>query len=123
MAQRQEALNAGSLTNVDVGGLLGLTLPANAGGAYSGRYALRWNGGDSDISQGAGGEFQLRFDDETTGALTPSATAAAIDAALEALDGVTEAEVTGAPGDWTLAITADAGHLLQVIDVAFDGNL
>ena len=119
-ARRQVELNEGELVNVDAGELDGLTLPENAGGAYSGRYGLYWNPGD-------GGRFQLRFDDETTGALTPAATAAAIDAALEALDSITAAEVTGAPGDWTLTITANEGHLLQAVDVVegvfFDGDL
>ena len=119
-ARRQVELNEGELVNVDAGELDGLTLPENAGGAYSGRYGLYWNPGD-------GGRFQLRFDDDTTGALTPAATAAAIDAALEALDSITAAEVTGAPGDWTLTITANEGHLLQAVDVVegvfFDGDL
>ena len=119
-ARRQVELNEGELANVDAGELDGLTLPENAGGAYSGRYGLYWNPGD-------GGRFQLRFDDDATGALTPAATAAAIDAALEALNGITAAEVTGEPGDWTLTITADEGHLLQAVDVVegvfFDGDL
>ena len=115
-ARRQVELNEGELVNVDAGELDGLTLPEDAGGAHSGRYGLYWNPGD-------GGRFQLRFDDETTGALTPAATAAAIYVALKALDGITEAEVTGEPGDWTLTITADAGHPLQAIDSAFDGDL
>ena len=55
-------------------------------------------------------------------ALTPTAIRL-LDAALEALDSVADAEVTGAPGAWTLTIAADAGHPLQVIDAAFDGNL
>ena len=115
-ARRQVELNEGELGHVDAGELDGLTLPEDAGGAYSGRYSLYWNPGDS-------GRFQLRFDDDATDALTPTSTAAVIDAALEALDSITEAEVTGAPGDWTLTITADEGHLLQAIDMVFDGDL
>ena len=115
-ARRQTELNEGELVNVDAGELDGLTLPEDAGGAYSSRYSLYWNPGDS-------GRFQLRFDDDATDALTPASTAAVIDAALEAMDSITAAEVTGAPGDWTLTITADAGHLLQAIDTAFDGDL
>ena len=119
-AWRQAELSKGELDHADAGELDGLTLPENAGGAYSGRYGLYWNPGD-------GGRFQLRFDDDATGALTPAATAAAIDAALEALNGITAAEVTGEPGDWTLTITADEGHLLQAVDVVegvfFDGDL
>ena len=119
-ARRQVELNEGELVNVDAGELDGLTLPEDAGGAHSGRYGLYWNPGD-------GGRFQLRFDDDATDALTPAATAAAIDAALEALNGITAAEVTGEPGDWTLSITADEGHLLQAVDVVegvfFDGDL
>ena len=119
-ARRQKQLNEGETGIVDAGDLDGLTLPEGAGDAYTGRYGLYWNPGD-------GGSYQLRFDDATTGALTPSATAAAIDAALEALDGITDAEVTGTPGDWTLSITATEGHLLQAVDVVagvfFDGDL
>ena len=115
-ARRQTELNEGELANVDAGELDGLTLPEDAGGAHSGRYGLYWNPGDS-------GRFQLRFDDDATDALTPTSTAAVIDAALEALDSITEAEVSGAPGDWTLTITADEGHLLQAIDMVFDGDL
>ena len=119
-ARRQVELNEGELGHVDAGELDGLTLPEDAGGAHSGRYGLYWNPGD-------GGRFQLRFDDDATGALTPAATAAAIDAALEALNGITVAEVTGEPGDWTLTITADEGHILQAVDVVegvfFDGDL
>ena len=115
-ARRQVELNEGELVNVDAGELDGLTLPEDAGGAYSSRYSLYWNPGDS-------GRFQLRFDDDATDALTPASTAAVIDAALEAMDSITVAEVTGAPGDWTLTITADEGHLLQAIDTAFDGDL
>ena len=115
-ARRQVELNEGETGRVDAGDLDGLTLPEDEGGAYSGRYELYWNPGDS-------GSYQLRFDDATTGNLTPSSTAAAIDAALGALDGITSAEVTGDPGDWTLTITATEGHLLQPIDVAFDGDL
>ena len=119
-ARRQTELNEGELANVDAGELDGLTLPENAGGAHSGRYSLYWNPGD-------GGRFQLRFDDDATDALTPTSTAAVIDAALEALNGITAAEVTGEPGDWTLTITADEGHILQAVDVVegvfFDGDL
>ena len=119
-ARRQVELNEGETGIVDAGELDGLTLPEDPGGAFTGRYGLYWNPGDS-------GTWQLRFDGETTAALTPSATAAAIDAALEALDGITGAEVTGTPGDWTLTVTADEGHLLQAVDVVggvfFDGDL
>ena len=120
---QQAALNAGQLTNVGVGELDAhdLTLPADASGSYSARYHLYYNNG--------GGTFQLRFDDEITVALAYTATAAAIDAALEALDGITEADVTvvvtpsAETGTWELSITADAGHPLQVLDGDFTGNL
>ena len=95
--------------------------PADDGdsGAYNSRYELYW---DDD----PGGEFQLRLGDETTGALPPNPTAAAIDAALESLDGVVNAEVVGEPGGWTLEITADTGDVLQAIEIGVgfvDNNL
>ena len=61
----------------------------------------------------------MRFDDEITGALTPAATAATIDAAL---DGVTSAEVSGEPGNFTIALTADEPHVLQWGDLRLDGD-
>ena len=96
---------------IDAGDLDGLTLPSEES-----TWGLYWNPGDS-------GRYQLRFDDETTGELTPSSTAAQIDAALEAMDGIESAEVDGEPGAWTLTLTAESGHPLAAIDTAFDGNL
>ena len=114
-AQRQAALDDGDLGNVDAGELDSLTLPGEAS-----KWGLYWNPGDA-------GAYQLRFGDETTANLRPSAGSVAIDAALEALDDIQAAKVTGEPGAWTLTITADAGHPLQAVDVvngiAFDSNL
>ena len=98
-------------TEIDAGDLAGLTLQSEET-----TWRLYWNPGDS-------GSYQLRFDDETTGPLTPSFTAAQLDAALESMDGIESAEVDGEPGDWTLIITAESGNPLQAIDTAFDGNL
>lgn len=92
----------------------GLVPDGEAGGSY--QYGLYWNPGSS-------GEYQLRFDGELTTPLTPGATGAQIDAALEALDGITSAEVTGEPGSWELSLEADAGKALLPYDLAFDGDM
>ena len=42
--------------------------------------------------------------------------------ALEGLDGVTSAEVTGEPGNFTIALTADEPHVLQWGDLNLDGD-
>ena len=69
-----------------------------------------------------GGSYFLRFDDAVTADLPVGATAAQVDAALEGLDGITSAEVTGEPGNFTIALTADEPHVLQWGDLRLDGD-
>ena len=101
-------LDAGDLS---IGG--GVDLPASDDGAHRSSYHLYY---DAD-----GGSYYLRFDDARTADLPVSATAAQVDAALEGLAGVTSAEVTGEPGDLTIALTADEPHALQWSDVNLNG--
>ena len=105
-------LDAGDLS---IGG--GVDLPASDGGLHRSNYHLYY---DAD-----GGSYFLRFDDAITADLPISATAAQVDAALEGLDGITSAEVTGEPGNFTIALTADEPHVLQWGDLrlAGDGSL
>ena len=105
-------LDAGDLS---IGG--GLDLPAADDGLHRSNYHLYY--------RAEGGSYFLRFDDAITADLPISATAAQVDAALEGLDGVTSAEVTGEPGNFTIALTADEPHVLQWGDLrlAGDGSL
>ena len=103
------SLDAGDLS---IGG--GLDLPASDDGLHRSSYHLYY---DAD-----GGSYFLRFDDAITADLPVSATAAQVDAALEGLDGVTSAEVSGEPGNFTIALTVDEPHVLQWGDLHLDGN-
>ena len=102
-------LDAGDLS---IGG--GLDLPASDDGLHRSNYHLYYRA-DS-------GSYFLRFDDAVTADLPVSATAAQVDAALEGLDGVTSAEVSGEPGNFTIALTADEPHVLQWGDLRLDGD-
>ena len=77
---------------------------------------------DRKITLPDGGSYFLRFDDAVTADLPVGATAAQVDAALEGLDGVTSAEVTGEPGNFIIALTADEPHVLQWGDLRLDGD-
>lgn len=101
----------GELGHADAGDLDSLTIPREVS-----KWGLSWNDRDA-------GPYQLRFGDETTANLRPGAGSVAINGALETLDGIQDAEVTGQPGNWILTITADAGHPLQAHDLNFDGDL
>ena len=89
-------------------------MPESDSGLHRSNYHLYY---DADS-----GFYFLRFDDAITADLPISATAAQVDAALEGLDGITGAEVTGEPGDFTIALTADGPHVLQWGDVNLDGD-
>ena len=102
-------LDAGDLS---IGG--GVNLPASDDSLHRSSYHLYYHA--------EGGSYFLRFDDAITTDLPVSATAAQVDAALEGLDGVTSAEVSGEPGNFTIALTADEPHVLQWGDLHLDGN-
>ena len=102
-------LDAGDL---DIGG--GAQQKASDDGAHRSSYHLYYDA--------EGGSYYLRFDDARTADLPISATAAQVDAALEGLAGVTSAEVTGEPGDLTIALTADEPHILQWSDLNLNGD-
>ena len=65
-----------------------------------------------------GGTFFLRFDDARTSDLPASITAASLDAAIEGLDGITSAEVSGTAGDWNITILASENHVLGLADLS-----
>ena len=102
-------LDAGDLS---IGG--GVDLPASDDGLHRSNYHLYY--------RADGGSYFLRFDDAVTADLPVGATAAQVDAALEGLDGITSAEVTGEPGNFTIALTADEPHVLQWGDLHLDGD-
>ena len=114
----QEVVTSGGLTgrldagNLSIGG--GVDLPASDDGLHRSNYHLYYHAD--------GGTYFLRFDDAITADLPISATAAQVAAALEGLDGVTSAEVTGEPGNFTIALTADEPHVLQWGDLHLDGD-
>ena len=114
----QELITNGDLTGrLDSGDLSisgGVNLPASDDGAHRSSYHLYY---DAD-----GGSYFLRFDDARTADLPISATAAQVDAALEGLNGITSAEVTGEPGDFTIALIADEPHVLQWGDANLGGD-
>ena len=114
----QEVVTSGGLTGrLDAGDLSiggGVDLPASDDGLHRSSYHLYY--------RADGGSYFLRFDDAITADLPISATAAQVAAALEGLDGVTSAEVTGEPGDFTIALTADEPHVLQWGDLRLDGD-
>ena len=114
----QEVVTSGGLTGrLDAGDLSiggGVDLPASDDSLHRSSYHLYY---DAD-----GGSYFLRFDDAITADLPVGATAAQVDAALEGLDGVTSAEVTGEPGNFTIALTADEPHVLQWGDLRLDGD-
>ena len=114
----QEVITSGSLTGrLDAGDLSiggGVDLPAADDGLHRSNYHLYY--------RAEGGSYFLRFDDAITADLPISATAAQVAAALEGLDGVTSAEVTGEPGNFTIALTADEPHVLQWGDLRLDGD-
>ena len=98
--------------DLDIGG--GAQQKASDDGAHRSSYHLYYDA--------EGGSYYLRFDDARTADLPISATAAQVDAALEGLAGVTSAEVTGEPGDLTIALTAEEPHILQWSDLNLDGD-
>ena len=114
----QELITNGDLTGrLDVGDLSisgGVNLPASDDGAHRSSYHLYY---DAD-----GGSYFLRFDDDRTADLPISADAPQVDAALEGLNGITSAEVTGEPGDFTIALIADEPHVLQWGDANLGGD-
>ena len=114
----QEVVTSGGLTGrLDAGDLSiggGVDLPAADDGLHRSNYHLYY--------RADGGSYFLRFDDAVTADLPISATAAQVAAALEGLDGVTSAEVTGEPGNFTIALTADEPHVLQWGDLRLDGD-
>ena len=114
----QEVVTSGGLTGrLDAGDLSiggGVDLPASDDGLHRSNYHLYYHAD--------GGSYFLRFDDAITADLPVSATAAQVAAALEGLDGVTSAEVTGEPGNFTIALTADEPHVLQWGDLRLDGD-
>ena len=114
----QEVVTSGGLTGrLDAGDLSiggGVDLPTSDDGLHRSSYHLYY--------RADGGSYFLRFDDAITADLPVGATAAQVAAALEGLDGVTSAEVTGEPGDFTIALTADEPHVLQWGDLRLDGD-
>ena len=114
----QEVITSGGLTGrLDAGDLSiggGVDLPASDDGLHRSNYHLYYHA--------EGGSYFLRFDDAITADLPVSATAAQVAAALEGLDGVTSAEVSGEPGNFTIALTADEPHVLQWGDLRLDGD-
>ena len=111
------------VTNGDAAGRLdagdlsisgGVNLPASDDGAHRSSYHLYY---DAD-----GGSYFLRFDDDRTADLSISADAPQVDAALEGLNGITSAEVTGEPGDFTITLIADEPHVLQWGDLNLGGD-
>ncbi len=114
----QEVVTSGGLTGrLDAGDLSiggGVALPASDDGLHRSNYHLYYHA--------EGGSYFLRFDDAITADLPVSATAAQVDAALEGLDGVTSAEVSGEPGNFTIALMADEPHVLQWGDLRLDGD-
>ena len=109
--------NGGATGRLDAGDLSisgGVDLPGSDDGAHRSSYNLYY---DAD-----GGSYFLRFDDARTADLPISATAAQVDAALEGLNGISSAEVTGEPGDFTIALIADEPHVLQWSDVNLGGD-
>ena len=114
----QEFITNGDLTGrMDVGDLSisgGVNLPASDDGAHRSSYHLYYDADD--------GSYFLRFDDDRTAELSISATAPQVDAALEGLNGITSAEVTGEPGDFTIALIADESHVLQWGDANLGGD-
>ena len=114
----QEVVTSGGLTGrLDAGDLSiggGVDLPASDDGLHRSNYHLYY--------RADGGSYFLRFDDAVTADLPVGATAAQVDAALEGLDGITSAEVTGEPGNFTIALTADEPHVLQWGDLRLDGD-
>ena len=114
----QEVVTSGGLTGrLDAGDLSiggGVDLPAADDGLHRSNYHLYY--------RAEGGSYFLRFDDAVTADLPISATAAQVAAALEGLDGITSAEVTGEPGNFTIALTADEPHVLQWGDLRLDGD-
>ena len=114
----QELVTNGDLTGrMDAGDLSiggGVDLPASDDGAHRSNYHLYYDADD--------GSYFLRFDDDRTADLSISATAAQVDAALEGLNGITSAEVTGEPGDFTIALIADEPHVLQWGDANLGGD-
>lgn len=109
--------NGGSTGRLDAGDLSisgGVNLPASDDGAHRSSYHLYY---DAD-----GGSYFLRFDDDRTADLPISADAPQVDAALEGLNGISSAEVTGEPGDFTITLIADEPHVLQWSDVNLGGD-
>ena len=78
-----------------------------------------------DNEDAGDGFFYLTFDDDRTADLAPDISNASLDIAIESLDGVTEAEVTGEVGDWTIVIHATEKHPLGLADayLAHDSQL
>ena len=112
-----ELITGGASGSLDAGDLSivgGVDLPASDDGLHRSSYHLYY--------RADGGSYFLRFDDAITADLSISATAAQVDAALEGLDGVTSAEVSGEPGNFTIALTADEPHVLQWGDLRLDGD-
>ena len=114
----QELITNGDLTGrMDAGDLSiggGVDLPASDDGAHRSSYHLYYDADD--------GSYFLRFDDDRTADLSISATAPQVDAALEGLNGITSAAVTGEPGDFTIALIADEPHVLQWGDANLGGD-
>ena len=70
----------------------------------------------------AGGSFYLRFDDARTGDLPTNIDAASLDAAIEGLDGVISAEVSGEAGEWDITLLASENHPLGLADLLLTGE-
>ena len=88
--------------------------PANDG-VFTREYAL--------IISGEGGTFNLRFNGDRTADLSISIDAAALDAAIEGLDGITSAEVSAsAPGNWDITIQTSESSHLELDDFLVVGN-
>ena len=103
-------------TLVDTGSVRDIE-PLGDNAAFVSRYQLQIN----DPSD-TGGSFYLRFDDARTGDLPTNIDAASLGAAIEGLDGVTSAEVSGEAGNWNITILASENHPLSLADLLLTGN-
>ena len=87
------------------------------GDAFASSYRLQIN----DPTD-TGGSFYLRFDDARTGDLPTNIDAASLDAAIEGLDGVISAEVSGEAGEWDITLLASANRPLELADLLLTGD-
>ena len=87
------------------------------GDAFASSYRLQIN----DPTD-TGGSFYLRFDDARTGDLPTDIDVASLDAAIEGLDGVISAEVSGEAGEWDITLLASKNHPLELADLLLTGD-